>query len=155
MGIGIYQVLLHFTKLEIKIYQKTKKKYWTLLPGLIIISRNHKKLILGPFLKAFISQIKTLEKMAANTHRNKDVRKAIDNLIRVVQNSPNSEEEIQVTGSNSISTSNSILISSSNSVSSVMERTQSMIQASSHNFKCLRSNERFRASGKTTLLHEL
>ena len=93
--------------------------------------------------------------MAANTHRNKDVRKAIDNLIRVVQNSPNSEEEIPVTGSNSISTSNSILISSSNSVSSVMERTRSMIQASSHNFKCLRSNERLRASGKATLLHEL
>ena len=93
--------------------------------------------------------------MAANTHRNKDIRKAVDNLIRVVQNSANSEGEIPVAGRNSISISNSSSSSSSKSISSVMERTRSMIQASSRNFNCLRSNERLRASGKATLLHEL
>ena len=100
-------------------------------------------------------QIKTLEKMAANTHRNEDIRKAVDNLIRVVQSSANSEGEMPVAGSNSISTSNSISSSISNSISSVMERTRSMIQASSRNFNRLRSNEKLRGSGKATLLHEL
>ena len=93
--------------------------------------------------------------MTANTHRNEDIRKAVDNLNRAVQNSANSEGEIPVAGSNSISTSNSISSSSSNSISSVMERTRNMIQASSRNFNRLRSNERLRASGKATLLHEL
>ena len=100
-------------------------------------------------------QIKKLEKMAANTHRNEDIRKAVDNLIRLVQNSANSKGEIPIAWSNSISTSNSISISSSNSVSSVMVTTRSMIQASSRNFNRLRSNERLRASGKAILLHEL
>ena len=49
--------------------------------------------------------------MAANTHRNEDIRKAVDNLIRIVQ-------------------------------------------ASSRNFSNLRSNERLRASGMATLLHD-
>ena len=49
--------------------------------------------------------------MAANTHHNKDIRKAVDNLIRVVQ-------------------------------------------ASSCKFNNLRSNERLRASGMATLLHD-
>ena len=93
--------------------------------------------------------------MAANTHRNEDIRKAVNNLIRVVQNSTNSEGEMPVAGSNSISTSNSISSSSSNSISSVMERTRSMIQALSRNFNRLRSNEKLRGSGKATLLHEL
>ena len=30
-------------------------------------------------------QIKTLEKMAANTHRNEGIRKAVDNLIRTLR----------------------------------------------------------------------
>ena len=93
--------------------------------------------------------------MVANTHRNEDIRKAVDNLIRAVQNSANSEGEIPAAGSNNIGISNNILSSSSNSISGVMERTQSMIQASSRNFNRLRSNERLRASGKATLLHEL
>ena len=93
--------------------------------------------------------------MAVNSHRNGDIRKAVDNLIRVVQNSANSEGETPVTESNSISPSNSISGSRSNSVSSVVERTPSMIQASSRNLNHLRSNERLRASDMTTLLHEL
>ena len=55
MGTGIHHILLLFTKLEVKLYQKNYKKYWALLPGLYIISRNYKKLIFGLFLEAFIS----------------------------------------------------------------------------------------------------
>ena len=80
--------------------------------------------------------------MVANIRRNKDIRKAVDNLIRVVHNTANSEGETLIAGNNSISTSNSISSNSSNSISSVMERTRLMIQASSRNFNRLRSNEK-------------
>ena len=92
---------------------------------------------------------------AANTRRNEDIRKAVDNLIRVVHNTASSEGEALIAGDNSISTWNSISSNSSNSISSVTEQTQRMIQASSRNLNRLRSNERLRASGKLTLLHEL
>ena len=72
--------------------------------------------------------------MVANTRRNKDIRKAVDNLIRVVHNTANSEGETLIAGNNSISTSNSISSNSSNSISSVTERPRHMIQASSRNF---------------------
>ena len=88
--------------------------------------------------------------MVANTRRNKDIRKAVDNLIRVVHNTANSEGETLIVGNNSISTSNS-----SNSISSVTERIRHMIQASSRNFNRLRSNEKLGASCKLTSLHEL
>ena len=101
-------------------------------------------------------QIKTHEKIAANFDRiNDDIRKTVDNLIRVVQNSADSEGETQAAGSNSISTSNSILYSSSNSVSNGIERTRSIIQSSSLNFNCLRSDERLPGSCMATLLYEL
>ena len=67
--------------------------------------------------------------MVANTRRNKDIRKAVDNLIRVVHNTANSEGETLIAGNNSISTSNSISSNSSNSISSVTERPRHMIQA--------------------------
>ena len=37
MGTGIHHILLLFTKLEVKLYQKNYKNYWALLPGLYII----------------------------------------------------------------------------------------------------------------------
>ena len=66
--------------------------------------------------------------MVANTlqgrnNRNKDVRKAVDNLIRLLQNSVNKEGETPVVGSNSISTSNSVS-NSSNIIFNFMERTK-------------------------------
>lgn len=72
-------------------------------------------------------------------------------LIRVVQNSANSEGKTPGAGSNSISTCNSFSSNGSN----VTEKTQSMIQASSRNFDCLRSDKRLRPSGMTTLFHGL
>ena len=36
--------------------------------------------------------------MVANTRRNKDIRKAVDNLIRVVHNTANSEGETLIAG---------------------------------------------------------
>ena len=42
--------------------------------------------------------------MVANTRRNKDIRKAVDNLIRVVHNTANSEGETLIAGNNSINT---------------------------------------------------
>ena len=92
---------------------------------------------------------------AANTRHNEDIRKAVDNPIRVVHNTASSEGETLIAGNNSISTRNSISSNSSNSISSVTERTRRMIQASLRNLNRLRSNERLRASGKLTLLHEL
>ena len=99
--------------------------------------------------------MKTLEKIATNTHCNEDIKKAVDNLIRVVQNSATSEGETIVAGCNSISASNSISSSSGNSISSVRERIQSMFQASSRHFNCLKPNERLLASRMETLLFEL
>ena len=93
--------------------------------------------------------------MVANTRRNKDIRKAVDNLIRVVHNTANSEGETLIAGNSSINTSNSISSNSSNSISSVTERTRHMIQASSRNFNRLRSNEKLGASCKLISLHEL
>ena len=59
------------------------------------------------------------------------------------QNSENSGREPPFAGSNSINTSNSISSSSSDCISSVMDRTQSMIQASSLNLTVLDPRKSF------------
>lgn len=56
-----------------------------------------------------------------------NVRKTVDNLIRVVQNYISSKGETKVTEIKSMSTSNSFSRNSSDSISNVMGRTQNMI----------------------------